>query len=278
MIVQCAARQTSDAQLCCVDAYPIGKGTKLSYRRSVLGLVLLLTVISVVAAPALATTIHGDFIGTDIDFLGVQETSTFGDPEPACCFGAPIVVGNQLLFFPASFSASSAGGGVDQTGAQLQSTVMTNTLLGIITTITIDEFGDALLTGSGTAATGTFASLAGFVTVLETLSGPIAPVIIPFTGTFTPSDFLGLPADLGTTLWTGHATIDVGSVVPNATKVFLSIDNNLVAASEAGTSALIQKKVVSGPGFVINVIPEPNTAILLCMGLIGLATQRRRRP
>jgi hypothetical protein len=109
---------------------------------------------------------------------------------------------------------------------------------------------------------------------------PIAPIFIGFTGTFTPPDvLLGLPGDLGTTLWSGSAVIDVASVAPNATKVFLSMDNNLVASSEEGTSALIQKKVVSGPSIIITVpIPEPNTAILLGMGLAGLATQRGRRP
>jgi hypothetical protein len=251
------------------------------FKRKSLFLLLLFSLIAMLFAPAaMATTIHGDYNGTDVDFLGVQETSTFDDPEPACCFGAPIVIGNQLLFFPSNFSASAAGAdGIDQTGAQLQATIMATGALHTIDTIILDEFGDALLTGSGTGATGTFASLAGFVTVLEVDGLPIAPVTIGFTGTFTPSDLLGLPGDQGTTLWSGNAVIDVASVVPNATKVLLSMDNNLVASSEAGTTALIQKKVVSGPSIIITVpVPEPNTAILLCMGLIGLATQRGRRP
>ena len=241
----------------------------------VLGLVLFLVF---VAPAAVATTVHGDFFGTNIDFLGIQETSSYGDPEPACCFGAPIATGNQLLFFPPNFTAEASGaGGSDQTGAQLQGTIMATGALNTIDTIILDEFGDALLTGTGSAATGTFASLSGFVTVLEVLGVPVTPVVIGFIGTFTPSELLALPTDAGTTLWSANASIDVASVVPNATKVFLSLDNDLSAFSEAGTSAKLQKKVVSGPAIVITVIPEPTTAILFSLGLIGLALQGRRQ-
>ena len=103
----------------------------------------------------------------------------------------------------------------------------------------------------------------------------------PCAGTAQKSDgapeTFALPGDLGTTLWSGSVSVDVASQVPNATKAFLSFDNDLTAFSEVGTTAKIQKKVVSGPAIVITVIPEPGTLVLLGGGLLGLALGARRR-
>jgi hypothetical protein len=249
------------------------------FRRKSLFLLLLFSLIAMSFAPAaFATAVYGDFFGTDMNFIGIQETSLYGDPEPL--FGAPIASGNSLEFFPDSFSASAAGAsGFDQTGSHLQGTVEATTVTHTIGTIILTEFGDAALTGIGTVpgATGALALLSGFVTVLETTAGPITSENISFVGIFTPSGseddmlLLGLPGDAGPTSWSASAVIDVASVVPNATLVHFGIDNNLMAFSEAGTTALIQKKVVSGPAFSIIIIPEPTTAILLGMGLLGLA-------
>jgi hypothetical protein len=150
---------------------------------------LLLSLLVALLAPhaATGTTVHGNFLGINYDYLGVQETSTFGDPEPL--FGAPIIVGDSLVFSPTTFSASAAGaGGFDQTGAQLQATI-DSTGTGPIDQIFIDEFGEVDLSGIGTGATGAFISMSGVVTVLETGAGvPCIACQIPFVGTFTPSD------------------------------------------------------------------------------------------
>ena len=227
------------------------------------------------AGTAGALTFYTDVIGTDVSFTSIQEASSFGDPEPL--FGQPLGSGNQLLFFPLTFSASAAGGGFDQTGSQLQLMITANGPLDVIDTVKITEFGDATLSGVGTAATGTFASMSGFLQVTEVLGLPIAPVVIGFLGTFTPSDLLALPGDAGTTIWTGSTSIDVAAIVPNATKATLSFDNDLSAFTEVGTTATIQKKVVSGPAIIIEVIPEPATGGLLLGGLLALAASRGRR-
>jgi hypothetical protein len=222
-----------------------------------------------------ATMVYGNFAAADVDFLGVQETSSFGDPEPL--FGAPTgVAANSLLFTPTSFSASAAGNlGYDEIGSQLQATIMaTNLSLPYIQKVILMEFGDTILSGAGTAATGTYASMAGFVTVLETSGGPCTgpSCILGFTGVFTPSDLLGLPGNAGTTTWVGAATIDVAASFPTATKVMVSWDNDLYAYSETGTSALIQKKV----GTKISVVvPEPATALLVGGGLLAFVLGAR---
>jgi hypothetical protein len=230
-----------------------------------------------VAHAASATTVYGTYVGTNVTFGGVQETSTYGDPEPL--FGAPIVLGNQLLFFPANFSANSIDGVSDFTGSQLQTTISGNGSLDVIDTLLLTEFGDTDLSGLGTAATGTYIGVSGFVTVLETTSGPIAPVAIPFVGVFSPTGTFDLISNPGTTVFSGGFTVDVASSVPNATKVYLSLDNDLFAFSELGTASSIQKKVTSGPAISVAVIPEPGTAVLLGvgLGLVGLRSRARDR-
>jgi len=229
---------------------------------------LALAVLLALAPAASATVVYGDFSGTNVDFLGVQETSTFGPPTEQL-FDAPIVLGDQLLFFPTNFSANSANGGVTQVGSQLQATIMaTNGTT--LTNFSITEFGDTTLTGVGTAATGTFGGLGGTITVLEVNGVPTSPTFIPIT---PDNAFFTLTANPGLTNWSLTTTVDIGSAVPGATKVFLSFDNNLVASSEAGTSSSIQKKVVNGPAVVITV-PEPGLFTLL-VGTLVLGVRRR---
>lgn len=227
------------------------------------------------ASGASATINYGDFVGTNVTFNAVSETSTFGDPEPL--FGAPLVSGDQLLFFPANFSATAAGAGdFDLTGAQLQTRITSHDALTTIDTLSINEAGDTMLAGTGTADTYTFIGIAGQITVLSTTSGPTVPVIIPFVGTISPGDTFTLPTDAGTTTWSGGFTVDIAAIVPNATDVMLSFDNNMFAYSEDGTVATIQKKVVGGPVIAVEVIPEPATLSMVALGLFGLALVGRR--
>ncbi len=230
----------------------------------------------VAASQASALTLYPNYVGPGVTYTLVQEASSSGDPEPL--FGAPTGVGDQLIFFPPAFTASTAGAaGFDHTGSQFQARVTSNNALSVITTVNFTEFGDAQIFGAGgTATTGTFAALAGFITVLENTSGPIAPVVIPFTGTFAPGSNLTYTSNFGVTIWSGTVSVNVAASVPNATKIQISLDNDLYAFSEAGTSAKIQKKVVNGPAVVINVIPEPTTAILIGSGLLVLGIRGRR--
>jgi hypothetical protein len=253
-----------------------------------------------IGSTASATNTYPNYLGTNYNFTGIQETSNWGDPElpPAgpptgtCCFGSPTGTGDTLLFFPTDFAATATGaGGSDQTGALLQLAITSVSLAQKIETIYLSEFGDAALTGPASSGTGVFATMSGFVTVLEVNGAAIAPVNIPFnaggvnpgvTGGFTPATLgttgLDRNTNPGTTTWNGILTIDVKSLVPNATKVQLSLDNDLYAYTEfAGNSAKIQKKVTDAPSVIIGVVPEPGTFALLGGGLLALAIRARNR-
>ena len=234
-------------------------------------------VLVLLAGQAGATTAYGTYVGPNVTYSNMQETSTSGDPEPI--WEAPTGSGNQLLFFPTNFRANAAGaGGFDHIGSQFQTLILGTSGTDVLTQFNITEFGDAQIAGFGVgASTGTFASMAGFLTVLEDIDGPLpVAVVIPFTGVFAPSDTLTFGANLGTTIWSATASVNIASYVPNATKVQLSLDNDLYAFSEAGTSAAIQKKVVSGPAVIVEVIPEPGTAILVGGGLMIMSLRGRR--
>ena len=226
------------------------------------------------AAPAFGTTVHGNFVGTTVDFNGVQETTQLAldptDPEPL--WEAPIVIGDSLFFSPTAFTAAANGAfGFDGTSSLLEMVISATS--GTISTINITEAGDTILGGAGTAATSTNVGLSGIATVVEQGGLPIAPVQIPWAATFSQDTFT-LPGDAGATAWIGSISIDVASVVPNATEVILDIDNTLFAFSEAGTAALIQKKTTDG---LIITVPEPATFALLGLGLLSAAASGRRR-
>jgi hypothetical protein len=202
---------------------------------------------------------HGNFSGTSVDFIAVSETTTSaGDVEPL--WGAPTVggAGDQLFFFPPNFASNCLQGSSDVTSSDL-TTQITAHPGGHIDTIMLAESGDVTLAKIppfGDATTNASAALSGKVTVTETVSGPITPVEIPFTGTFTPTGSFALPTDFGSKTWSGAISIDVSSSVANATVATLTLSNNLNTHCGAGnTNAKIQKKVVSGPSVAILVNP-----------------------
>jgi hypothetical protein len=219
----------------------------------------LLAVSLFLAAPSLAQVNHGDFLGTSVDFLQVTETTqTVGDP--VTLWGAPEIAGtgDQLVFFPPAFVSSCSAGGSDSTSSLLTMDISAQPG-GHIQILTLVEDGDVQMTSFppfGNPSTNATASMSGTLTITETTSGPIAPVVIPWSGTFTPNATFTLPTHFGTKTWNGRVDIDVESVVPLATEAVLAWDNTLVTNCAPGnTSSKIQKKVVNGPVVAIMVNP-----------------------
>lgn len=211
------------------------------------------------ASASLATVNHGDFLGTGVDFLQVSETTlSAGDVEPLWQAPALAGSGDQLLFFPTNFTSSCLQGSSDVTESVLTTTIQSQA--GVhIATLALQEAGDSTLTSFppfGTAATNSSAAISGTITVLEDTSGPIAPVVIPFTGSMLPSGTFALPTSFGVKGWTGNVFVDVAAVVPNATKVDVSLTNTLATNCGPGnTVGSMQKKSVSGPSVALMVNP-----------------------
>ena len=221
-------------------------------RKSFVILVSSVAGILLFGSSAQALTAYSDVLGPNYHYKSIQESSSYGDPEPL--FDQPVLgAGNQLDFNPTTFIATGTTGGLDNTGSQLQLQISSATMADIIETIVLTEAGLVDLTGLGTVSTNVSISMAGFATVLQDTGGFIVPVIIPFLGTFVPKSVYDLPGDPGQTLWTATATIDVASQVPNATLVQISWDNDLFATSEAGSTAYVEKAFTS-----IEPIPEPS--------------------
>lgn len=257
----------------------------------------LLSLIAVVAfgfgQSAAATTVHPTYTGPQVDFTLIQETTqtpAFGPADVEPLFGAPTGVGNSLQFFPTVFSAVGGAGTLDDTHSLLQVQMESvNPLTDTLEIINITEFGDALISGvGGTAATAIFLRMSGTITFTETTAGVINETF-NWYGTFN----VGMPAgsgavffdyttNFGNTNWTGTASIDTAALLATkgifdgATKATLTYNDQIQAYSQATTSATVNKKAATGPGVIIEVIPEPATGLLLAGGMIALGIRSRR--
>jgi hypothetical protein len=260
---------------------------------AVSGLALALCWVMASAASAAPTNhYYGTLVGTNFNFANTQETVQTADDDPNPLFEAPTAVGDELIFTPSSFDASSTNNsGIDTTHSTLNTTIVSTNVSAFIESIDIEEAGDIILTafppGGGTATTGVFATLSGTVTILAALNTSVIGEIVTFGGagadfdtTFTPGPstnflYVSLPG-AGPVSWTANVLIDLEALFPGAgiTSAELQLNNFLQANSEPGMSSLIQKKTVDGPK--ITVIPEPGTAALLVCGLVGLALRSRR--
>jgi hypothetical protein len=230
-----------------------------------------------------AVIIYGDMAGTTVVYKDVKEDSITDPGTPL--FGAPSITGDTLEFNPTSFGASSSSGTPGFHEGTLSSEIHANTGF-FIDGIRFTERGDFLLAGFG--GVGTLSSVTAdlFIDVIEIDGNPVSINLGPgpFSMVFTPSDgnynlLDDGPGPLVTGDWEGLLTVSVAQeladlgYVGNATRVKISLDNEVNAISEVGTTAEIHKKDVDG--LTITMIPEPSTVVLLVAGLLGLAGFRR---
>ena len=267
------------------------------------GAVLLLAILS---QPSLGAQInYGTHMGEHVTYVDVTEDT--GADEPLPLFGAPTVTGDSIDFNPVGFDAASSGGGSDITDSNL--TFMVTAKSGSrIDSITFSEIGDTTLAGNvaaGSMGTASAVFASGALDIHEVDFVGINHISVPFSLTFSPSGgtyFLGTDGGGGPifhTEWAGSVTIDVtailianGFVIPpgpidpdgGATKISIDLDNVLVAVSEPGTSAIINKKDFGGISIRANVprepggdeeIPEPTSFVLAGLAVVGLLLRRR---
>ena len=216
-------------------------------------------------------------------------TESNGDPNAAgalSLFGAPSsVTGNAIDFDPQGFNAQSTGDASQITDSQLS--FMVKAVDGtLIDNLLFEERGDTNLVAlSGSAFTSV--TMFMFIDVLEIDGNPVNFNLPTQAMTFSPSDGDWIVPGDGfpnvATDWEGELFVDVEQLlidenipfVFGATKLNITLDNTLNAASSGGGSAFIAKKDFDGLTVTSNV-PEPTTALLmLAASVAGLAVRRR---
>lgn len=231
------------------------------------------------ASNAFAATNYGDFSGTTVDYLGVFE-------DDVVLFGTPTITGDTLSFSPAEFLARSDGGEsnsatpgpVDLVDGTLGFTLMAKPGQAI-SSFTLEESGAFALVGTGTDTTEVGVSVVFSVNILEVdgvaFNGPSQ---ITASASLLSEDLVSSPG-LGQA-WGGQAVINIASlaasqlgITGNVTKARVSLDNQLLAISEDGTSAFVDKKNIDG---VTITVPEPSVIALVGLGGIALIGRRRR--
>jgi hypothetical protein len=203
---------------------------------------------------------YGDFFGMTVDFLNVREESAT-DPLVAL-YKAPMVFGNQSLFFTPSFQSTSSGGAYDTTSGTLSMTLSAKPGFAL-SSVRITEYGNYALTGSGSEAT--FASIDGLLQV-GSQSIDLA---------MTPNWTWSMPG-VKSGSFTATAFLDFSGL--GITTASFSLFNELQTSSEAGTTATIGKSVVSDTvqlEFLTTPVPLPGGLVLLGSGLCSLFGLRR---
>jgi hypothetical protein len=233
---------------------------------------------------------YSDVSGTHVNYTDIQEDPTrlsvpvSSNPPPT--FGQP--TGSDSLGFPnLAFKAASAGGIFDLADSKLSMTITAKSNTPGISSVSLTEFGDYSLVGSAlNPLPSAEAKAIGWVTVEEINGAPISPfIVIPnlsgaqfdelFQLTGSQTSVLSMP-------WSGSLNFNVTDAIRDAgyrngfaTKVSLSLDNSLLAKSDAESAAYIQKK-----GVTISVdpvrVPEPSILVMLAIGVLGLGFWGRK--
>jgi hypothetical protein len=214
-----------------------------------------------------------------VDFTVVNESSATDTPPLYGPPQSPAPLDTLSFSNMSGFSATSTDGvpGIDFIDGLLNATVVAHQG-SYITGVDLSEFGDyalgRLLVSAGDAsAQATSPGL--FVTVKEIDGVPVlrSPINIPLTfGPTGPYTFDGSSALSKSGTWTGDGSSDLRD--QHVTKIELNLDNQLMAASQAGTTASITKKGLN-IHISTNDVPEP--ASMAVMGLAGLVTMGRKR-
>ncbi len=257
--------------------------------RGVILCALCMCVLPIISSLAYGTLIsYSDVTGIHVIYTDIQEDPTrlsippSLDPPPT--FGQP-VGGDSLSFPDLSFKASSAGGSFDLADSRLSMTITAKNNSSGISSLSFTEFGDyTLIRSILTSDPSAEAKAIGWVTVEEVNGASISPFVIVPNLSGTQFDDLFHLTDSQTSLlsmpWSGVLNFDVtaalrgkGFETGNATKVSLSLDNSLLAISDANSASFIQKKGVS---ITVDPVPEPSVLIMLAIGVLGLGLWWRK--
>jgi hypothetical protein len=255
--------------------------------------------VAVASVATAATNNYGNLVGPNIMYLNVvEQTTQFPGPAPATLFGAPQLAGDNLDFNPLGFAGSVQNGDfLVQDGLLSIDQIMTNSPLGNISKLTINEGGGWIVVGGPNAATASATLVTGPVLVAQ-LNGVNGPVNVSVSPTYTFShtqtgaatfvqgtNSLSFASNggVGNGSWGITATYDIAGAIaaaglPAGTRVTklgtLALDNQLVRDTDPNSFSYIDKKFFSIS--VVTAIPEPSTILLGIMGGVGLVLGSRK--
>lgn len=236
--------------------------------------------LSVTSASVASAAFYGDFTsptGT-VSFLNVADVNGL--------YGMPIASGNSLDFSPNSFEAECAA----SPGCPPTPHTVSDTLTLQVDAHSGNFISSLLMTESGDTSLQTFlgafaaTTVVGdvFLDILEINGVSVNNVNSAGSMVFTRNgQYETNDEGTGTHLWEGLLLLDIDQVIANAglfgqaTLVEVSLSNTLTAYAESGATARIEKKDIGG--LAITVIPEPETALLMGLGLLGLGSITRSR-
>lgn len=202
--------------------------------------------------------------GTDVSF-------TYDDSS---LFGAASVVNNSIFFQPANFKAESLNGaGAVAASSTLIIDVQATTIGYDMSSFMLVEQGDYMLSGASSSV-----SASGRLGVASMTSTCAYNIVCNDSSIFnvasTDLDTIGTLTD-----WSGSTSVDLADTIGWGSDSFvqLSLQNNLLATTTAGSdNAMIQKKF-GAIGITVNPVPVPAALWLFGSGLIGIAAFAKRK-
>jgi len=238
--------------------------------------------------------VWGDFIGTNVRFLGITESSAtdtldidgdgiLGNNDGL--YGRPTISGDSLLFTDLDFFSSSSGVASDITDGKLEGTIQGKPN-SYVDKIRFEEWGDVSLSGFPSSSSNAYAAVANnfYLTITEIDNYELLdPIELQFAMEIDPSNgdwFLTEDGFFTSRQWSGVLFIDVTQELRKleihgyATNCYFALDNTLATQSMEGTSAYIAKKQTDGLKVTAEIVPEPATLALLALG--GLLFRKRR--
>ncbi len=242
------------------------------------------------ATNADAAIIYGDFDDIPPGVLNYRnvEESSFTNTVPPGLYGPPTVSVNTLDFNPTAFGTTSSNGASSVVDGQISFTIEALPGAGL-TSFSIVERGDFSFSGIPPTP-GTFlgASAGATVTILAVDGVDLAVPIPVFASGLFLTDYPttgGAPLT-GLLPWNLVTLVDLGPSLPpgfvsGASKIDVSINNQLTTGTTTGNTATIAKKdftiIPVGDLTPNDVVPEPGALSLAALGCVALLAARRRR-
>lgn len=194
---------------------------------------------------------YGNFVGTNVTFIDVEETTL--EATPPGLFQVVSVSGDSLSSSAQGFILQVLNGSLDFFDSRLTFMVQADPGFSF-SSITIEEFGSFFTFGDDSVAS---VSAVAFVQSVDGVFGD----------NFQLDQFGSNVPESNS--WSDDLTI----TFPSTDKITVTLDNRLFGVADTPGVAFVDKK-----GLKITIIPEPSSALLLGLAVLPVAGLRRRRP